>query len=51
MNRVNLLEDLETHYNLNGLIFKKKMMDPQKLKGLGFFGVSAATYAYYPYVV
>jgi len=51
MNRVNLLEDLETHYNLNGLIFKKKMMDPEKLKGLGFFGVSAATYAYYPYVV
>jgi len=51
MNRVNLLEDLDTHYNLNGLIFKKKMLDPQKLKGLGFFGVPVAVYAFYPYVV
>lgn len=26
-------------------------MDPQRVKGLGFFGLSAAAYAYYPYVV
>ena len=51
MLRVNALEDLNTHYNLNGLIFKKKMMDPEKLKGLGFFGISGVAYAYYPYVV
>lgn len=51
MQRVNALEDLNTHYNLKGLIFKRKSMDPEKLKGLGFFGVAASTYAYYPHVV
>lgn len=51
MLRVNALEDLNTHYNLKGLIFKKKMMDPEKLKGLGFFGIAGGAYAYYPYVV
>ena len=50
MQRVNALEDLNTHYNLKGAIFKKKNCNPDQLKGLGFFGFAAGAYAYYPYV-
>lgn len=50
MMRVNALEDLKNTHYLGGLVFKRKSMDPTKLKGLGCFGLSAFTYAYYPYV-
>lgn len=51
MLKVNELEDLETHRNLKFRIYKKKMMNEQKLKGVGFFGIAGLAYAYYPYVV
>lgn len=51
MIKVNELEDLETHRNLKCRIYKKKMMNEQKLKGVGFFGIAGLAYAYYPYVV
>ena len=51
MFKVNELEDLETHRNLKFRIYKKKMMNEQKLKGVGFFGIAGLAYAYYPYVV
>lgn len=51
MDRVNALEDLNAHANLSGKVFKRKTMDPKKLYGLGYFGVGAMTYAYYPHMV
>lgn len=50
MQRVNALEDMANHSKLKGLVFKRKSMDPEKLKGLGFFGLAGASYAYYPYI-
>ena len=50
MMRVNALEDIKNTHYLNGLVFKRKQMDPTKLKGLGCFGLSGFIYAYYPYV-
>ena len=47
---VNNLENLKNHCNLGGLVFKRKAMDPYKLKGLGYFGLAAAGYSYWPYV-
>lgn len=50
MMRVNALEDIKNTHYLNGLVFKRKQMDPTKLKGLGCFGLTGFIYAYYPYV-
>ena len=51
MDRVNALEDLTAHANLNGKIFKRKTMDPKRLYGLGYFGVSAFAYMNFPHMV
>jgi len=51
MDRVNALEDLNNHANLNGKIFKRKTMDPKRLYGLGYFGISAFTYMTFPHMV
>lgn len=48
MTRLNNIEDLINHKNLNGKIFKRKPMDPSRLKGLGYFGVAGMTWAYFP---
>lgn len=48
--RANALEDLNHQANLSGLVFKRKAMDPVKLKGLGYFGLAGASYAYWPHV-
>lgn len=50
MMRVNVLEELRHHCKLGGLVFKRKPMDPVKLKGLGYFGAAGLSYFYYPYV-
>lgn len=44
MARVNALDDLTAHANLDGKIFKRKTMNPKRLYGLGYFGLSAFTY-------
>jgi len=51
MLRENALLDLNAHANLKGKIFRRKAMDPKKLTGLGYFGIAAFTYAYYPHMV
>jgi hypothetical protein len=51
MIRTNALDDLNHVCNLGGLVFKRKPMDPIKLKGFGYLGLAGATYAYWPYVV
>lgn len=50
MIRANALDDLHHQVKLGGLVFKRKPMDPVKLKGLGYFGLAGASYAYWPYV-
>lgn len=44
MDRQNQILDHYAHSQLQGKIFKRKAMDPYKLKGLGYFGVSALAY-------
>ena len=51
MDRVNALEDLTAHANLDGKIFKRKTMDPKRLYGLGYFGISALSYMTFPHMV
>ena len=51
MARVNALDDLTAHANLNGKIFKRKTMNPKRLYGLGYFGLSAFTYLSFPHMV
>ena len=50
MMRVNALDDIGQQCSLSGLVFKRKPMDPVKLKGLAYFGLAGASYAYWPYV-
>ena len=50
MERLNALEDLTAHANLNGAIFKRKAMSPARLYGLGCFGAAGMTYAYFPLI-
>ena len=50
MVRVNALDDLGHQSYLSGLVFKRKTMDPAKLKGLAYFGFAGASYVYWPYM-
>lgn len=50
MDRASAIEDLEQHASLKGKIFKRKMMDPKKVHGLGYFGLAGMTYAFFPHV-
>ena len=50
MDRASALEDLNAHANLNGKIFKRKSLSPQKLSGLGYFGLAGFTYMYFPHM-
>merc|ERR1711935_552869 len=51
MMRVNIVDDLTQQSHLGGLVFKRKALDPTKLKGVGCFGLAGFTYAYYPQMV
>lgn len=50
MDRANALEDLNAHANLGGKIFKRKTLSPNRLNGLGYFGLAGFTYMYFPYM-
>jgi len=41
---------LEDHVNLKGAVFKRKLLDPNRLHGIGYFGLAGATYAMFPHV-
>ena len=49
LDRANAVQDLEDHVNLKGAIFKRKILDPNRLTGLGYFGLAGATYAMFPH--
>ena len=50
MDRLNNIEDLVAHNNLKGNIFRRKALDPSRLKGLGYFGAAGLMYAYMPHI-
>ena len=50
LDRANAVQDLEDHVNIKGAIFKRKILDPNRLTGLGYFGLAGATYAMFPHV-
>ena len=50
LDRANAVQDLEDHVNLKGAIFKRKLLDPSRLHGIGLFGVAGATYSMFPHV-
>ena len=48
--RENSIEDMYNIGQLNGAIFKRRMLDTNKIQGLGYFGAVAASYLYFPAV-
>jgi len=40
---------MSNHGNLKGSIFKRKTMDPKRVKSLGYFALSGALWAYSPF--
>lgn len=42
---VNRLDDLVAHGQLNGSVYKTKMLSPTRLKGLGAFGTAIMAYS------
>ena len=50
MAAINDLEDRKAHAALKGGVFQRKTMTPDRLTGLGCFGVAAGAWAYFPYL-
>lgn len=50
MTRATNIEELANHKALNGLIFKRKTMNPRRLNGLGYFAASFGIWAYFPHI-
>ena len=50
MTRATNIEELANHKALNGLIFKRKTMNPKRLNGLGYFAASIGIWAYFPQI-
>jgi len=42
---------MRSHANLKGSIFKRKSMDPHRMKSLGYFALSGALWTYSPWLV
>jgi len=50
LDRANAVQDLEEHVNLKGAIFKRKLLDPSRVHGVGYFGLAGVTWAMFPHV-
>jgi len=50
MERLSTIEDLHAHANLKGALFKRKLLDTDRVSGLTCFGLAGITYAFFPYV-
>lgn len=50
LDRANAVGDLESHVNLGGAVFKRKLLDPSRVHGLGYFGLAGFTYSMFPHV-
>ena len=51
MSKANKIDDMSNHANLKGSIFKRKSLDPHRVKSLGYFALSGALWAYSPWLV
>ena len=51
MSKANKIDDMSNHANLKGSIFKRKSLDPHRVKSLGYFALSGALWAYSPMLV
>lgn len=49
MTKENLLIDLHAHSHLKGKVYKRRVMDPMRLRGIAFFGLSGFLYSSFPY--
>lgn len=50
MAKANKIDDMANHANLKGSIFKRKTLDPKKIKSFSYFALSGALWAYAPFV-
>jgi len=50
MDKATDIDEISNHKNLNGLVFKRKSMDPKRLNGLGYFAASFGIWAYSPII-
>ena len=50
MEKATNVSEMANHKALDGLIFKRKMMNPNRLNGLGYFAASFGIWAYFPQV-
>lgn len=46
----NIVERVTDHSTLKGAVFKRKLLNPPRLKGLGALAASAGIYSYLPYL-
>lgn len=51
MAKANKIDDMTNHANLKGAIFKRKSMDPYRMKSLGYFALTGALWSYSPFLV
>lgn len=50
MDRANAVQDLEDHVNLKGSVFRRKLLDPCRVHGVGYFALAGATWTMFPHV-
>jgi hypothetical protein len=50
MERATNIDEIANHKALNGLVFKRKSMNPKRLNGLGYFAASLGIWAYFPHI-
>jgi len=50
MGKANKIDDMSNHANLKGSIFKRKSLDPHRVKSLSYFALSGALWAYSPFI-
>lgn len=48
--RQNALEQMADFFSLKGAVFKRRLLSPLRLKGLGAFAATAYIYSYLPYI-
>ena len=50
MGKANKIDDMSNHANLKGSIFKRKSLDPHRVKSLSYFALSGALWTYSPFI-
>lgn len=50
MNKIEVLDQCSDHAALKGLVYKRKTLNPRRVKGLGAFATTWGIYSYLPYL-